>query len=103
MSLTSLTYSPKLSKIENVLFEEMSNYWIDLKQKDEDVIIIDMAAWIRRLTCDIMSILLIGKRANTINYYYRKLKNVVITKEMIESEEFIENINVFVKAPNGSN
>ncbi|CAG8554887.1 10744_t:CDS:2, partial [Diversispora eburnea] len=96
MSLTSSTYSPKLSKIENGLFEEMSNYWIDLKQKDENVIIIDMAAWTRRFICDFISTLTTEKRTNTIHYYYRKLKNEVITKEMIESEEFIENINVFV-------
>ncbi|CAG8613459.1 2440_t:CDS:2, partial [Diversispora eburnea] len=56
-------YNP--NKIENGLFEEMSNYWIDLKQKSEDVIIIDIAAW------------------------------TLITKEMIESDEFIEYINVF--------
>ncbi|RHZ87441.1 hypothetical protein Glove_34g91 [Diversispora epigaea] len=96
MSLTSLNYSPKLSQIENVLFDEMSKYWIDLKQKHEDVIIIDMAAWARRFICDFTSYLTTEKRSNTIHYYHRKLKNEVVTKEMIESEEFIENIKFFV-------
>ncbi|RHZ83638.1 hypothetical protein Glove_89g71 [Diversispora epigaea] len=95
-ALTSSTYSPKLSKIENILFEEMSNYWIGLKQKDENVIIMDMTAWARRFICDFTSFLTTGKRTNTINSYYRKLKNEVMTKEMIGSEEFIENIKVFV-------
>ncbi|CAG8554870.1 10743_t:CDS:2 [Diversispora eburnea] len=96
MSLTSSTYSPKLSKVENILFEEMSNYWINLKQKDENAIIIDIAAWTRRFICDFTSFLTTGRRTNTIQNYYHILNNEVITKEMIESEEFIENIKVFV-------
>ncbi|RHZ83663.1 hypothetical protein Glove_89g56 [Diversispora epigaea] len=94
-AITHLTYSPKPSNFVNILFEEMSNYWIDLKQKD-DVIIIDIVTWIRRFACDLISILTTEKQVNTTHYYYRKLKNEVITKEMIESEEFVESINIFV-------
>ncbi|RHZ83666.1 hypothetical protein Glove_89g55 [Diversispora epigaea] len=94
-AMMPLTHSPKPGNFVNILFEEMSDCWIDLKQKD-DTIIIDIATWIRRFTCDFISLLTTEKQANTIHYYHRKLKNEVITKEMIESEEFIESINIFV-------
>ncbi|RHZ83668.1 hypothetical protein Glove_89g62 [Diversispora epigaea] len=94
-AMMPLTNSPKPGNFVNILFEEMSNYWIDLKQKD-DIIIIDMATWIRRFTYDFVSLLTTEKHANTINSHYRKLKNEVMTKEIIDSEEFAECINIFI-------
>ncbi|CAH1759312.1 2618_t:CDS:2 [Entrophospora sp. SA101] len=91
-----LSFTPKPSKYANALFEEMSGYWMDLKPKDDVSTVVDIATWMRRFTCDFISLLTTEKQSSTIHYYYRKLKNETPTKEMIESEEFIESINTFV-------
>jgi cytochrome P450 len=91
-----LSSTSKPSKYANLLFEEMAGYWIDLIQKNEDSVTIDISTWMRRFTSDFISLLTTGKQMSTIYYFYRKMKNEEITKEMIDSENFIESINVFV-------
>nr|CAG8620210.1 2595_t:CDS:2 [Entrophospora candida] len=94
-AIMPLTYSPKPSKYVNALFEEMSNCWIDLKPKGDAAAVINIASWLRRFTTDFIHILVTEKRGFAIHYYHRKFKNQ-ITKEMIESEEFIECVDTFV-------
>ncbi|CAG8459532.1 670_t:CDS:2 [Ambispora gerdemannii] len=95
-AIMPLSLTEKPSNILNPLFEEMAKYWIDLKQQDDDGTIIDMATWMRRFTADFISLLTTGKRISVMHHYCQKLKNEPITKEMIDSEEFIEGINTFV-------
>jgi len=91
-----LSSTDKPSKYANLLFEEMSNYWLELIQEGEDSVTLDISTWMRRFTSDFISLLTTGKQMNTINYFYRKVKNEEETEEMIESENFIESINIFV-------
>ncbi|CAI2169372.1 10226_t:CDS:2 [Funneliformis geosporum] len=91
-----LSYANSTSKYLNQLFEEMSSSWMDLKPKDDDSIVIDMSTWMRRFTCDFISLLTTSKHISTIKNYHRTIKNDVITKEMAESEDFVESINIFV-------
>ncbi|CAB4490274.1 unnamed protein product [Rhizophagus irregularis] len=91
-----LSSTNKPSQYVNLLFEEMSNYWIDLKHKNDDSVVIDISTWMRRFTSDFISLLTTGQQMSTINYYYRMIKNEEVTKEMIDSENFIESINTFV-------
>ncbi|CAJ0913631.1 19026_t:CDS:2 [Entrophospora sp. SA101] len=94
-AIMPLTFSPKPSKYVNALFEEMSNCWMDLKPKGDAAGVINIASWLRRFTTDFIHILVTEKRGFAIHYYHRKFKNE-ITKEMIESEEFIECVDTFV-------
>ena len=93
-------------KWTNELSEEMMRYWMDLGKKKElkqqknvsedALVIIDMAAWMRRFTNDLISVLTTGKRTHTIPFHYHKLKNEKITEEMLESEKFVESLNNLV-------
>ncbi|RIA91659.1 cytochrome P450 [Glomus cerebriforme] len=95
-AIMPLSLTNKPSNILNQLFEEMANYWIDLKQKDDNGSIIDMSVWMRRFTMDFISLLTTGKHIHSMYHYCQKLKDEPITKEMIESEEFADCINTFV-------
>nr|CAG8532966.1 9936_t:CDS:10 [Entrophospora candida] len=92
------SFSIAANKWTNEMFEEMEKYWMDLKKPDdsEDAVIIDMAAWMRRFTNDLISVLTTGKRTYTISFHYHKLKNVKLSEEMIESEKFVTSLNDFV-------
>ncbi|CAJ0921410.1 1165_t:CDS:2 [Entrophospora sp. SA101] len=61
-----------------------------------DAVIIDMTAWMRRFTNDLISLLTTGKRTYTIPFHYHKLKNVKLSEEMIDSEKFVTSLNDFV-------
>lgn len=93
------SFSIAANKWTNEMFEEMAKYWMDLKKPDdsEDVVIIDMTAWMRRFTNDLISLLTTGKRTYTIPFHYHKLKNVKLSEEMIDSEKFVTSLNDFVK------
>ncbi|CAG8831535.1 6619_t:CDS:2, partial [Gigaspora margarita] len=87
-SIKSACLSSETSRTINNLFEEMANYWINLKKPD-DSIIIDVPVWMRRFINEFMSTVTTGNRTFAIKYYYQKLKNE-ITNEILESQKFID-------------
>ncbi|CAG8513511.1 10133_t:CDS:2 [Acaulospora morrowiae] len=95
-AIMPLALTNKPSEILNQLFVEMAQYWIDLKQPDSDGTVTDIAIWMRRFTTDFISLLTTSKKFSALYYYSQKIKNEPITQEMIDSEEFVENINTFV-------
>ncbi|CAG8523279.1 9024_t:CDS:2 [Paraglomus occultum] len=95
-AITVLTQTDKPSILLNQLFEEMEQYWIDLKQPGEREAVIDIAAWMRHLTMDGIAMLTAGKQLSAMKNYYQKLKNEPLTKEMFDTEEFVKCMNTFV-------
>ncbi|GBB91926.1 hypothetical protein RclHR1_01940003 [Rhizophagus clarus] len=95
-AIMPLSSTDKPSKYVNSLFEEMSSYWMNLKKPDEDSITMDISTWMRRFTSDFIALISTGKQLNTIQHFYRKTINEEVTEEMIDTENFIEAINVFV-------
>ncbi|CAG8643023.1 5458_t:CDS:2 [Cetraspora pellucida] len=89
-------YSDETVKIINNLFEEMIDYWINLRNPNENSAIIDAAAWMLRYTNDFISIITTGNRTFAIKNYHHKLKTNEVTKEVMESEKFIEYISNFL-------
>ncbi|CAG8600427.1 1982_t:CDS:2, partial [Scutellospora calospora] len=94
--IEEISNSNETSKLLNKLFEELSNYWIDLKKNNYNSGIIDIPAWTKRFANDFTFLLLTGKRPFAINHYYRKLKNEKITKKMMDSEHYIECLTYFL-------
>ncbi|CAG8503217.1 12325_t:CDS:2 [Ambispora leptoticha] len=95
-AIMPLSLTEKPSTILNQLYDEMARHWIDLKQPNNKGSVIDISAWMRHFTADFISMLTAGKRMAVMQHYCQKLKNEPPTKEMIETEEFIECINAFV-------
>ncbi|RIB06100.1 cytochrome P450 [Gigaspora rosea] len=91
-----ISNSNETIKLLNELFEELSNYWIDINQNNYNSGIIDLTAWTNRFLNDLIFLLSTGKRSFAINYYYRKLKNEKITKNIIDSEHYIECLTYFL-------
>ncbi|RIB17429.1 cytochrome P450 [Gigaspora rosea] len=95
-SIEKISNSNETIKLLNELFEELSNYWIDINQNNYNSGIIDLTAWTKRFLNDLMFLLSTGKRSFAINYYYRKLKNEKITKNIMDSEHYIECLTYFL-------
>ncbi|CAG8797689.1 35526_t:CDS:2, partial [Gigaspora margarita] len=95
-SIEKISNSNETIKLLNELFEELSNYWIDLNQNNYNSGIIDLTAWTKRFLNDLMFVLSTGKRSFAINYYYHKLKNDKITQKIMDSEHYIECLTYFL-------
>ncbi|RIB08401.1 cytochrome P450 [Gigaspora rosea] len=95
-SIEKISNSNETIKLLIELFEELSNYWIDINQNNYNSGIIDLTAWTKRFLNDLMFSLSTGKRSFAINYYYRKLKNEKITKNIMDSEHYIECLTYFL-------
>ncbi|CAG8804780.1 7801_t:CDS:2, partial [Gigaspora margarita] len=88
-------YAEETCKSINNLYEEMTNYWIDLKKPNEDSVVIDAATWMRRFTNDFISVVTTSERTIAIRNYYKVLNNEKITQEIMDSENFVESISTF--------
>ncbi|CAG8689751.1 20628_t:CDS:2 [Cetraspora pellucida] len=94
-ALKIAVHSDETVKIVNNLFEEMTDYWMNLRKFDENSAIVDTAAWMRRFTNDFISVITTGDRTFAIKNYHHKLKTNEVTEEIMESEEFVECISTF--------
>ncbi|RIB06103.1 cytochrome P450 [Gigaspora rosea] len=97
--------SNKTIKLMNNLFEEMINYWINLKKPDDSTII-EASTWMFKFSFDFLFGVLIGSPSFAMKSYYQRLKNIDITKEIIEYEKYsncvrnFQSDNLFVFMPN---
>ncbi|CAJ0647454.1 3083_t:CDS:10, partial [Entrophospora sp. SA101] len=99
------------NKYINALFEEMSNFWMDLKPKDDAAIVINIASWLRQFTCDFIHretgfsihyyhhFLFIGSRVkklvNNNDYFYERIEDIVRKrrKEIEKTFKYNDNFN----------
>ena len=95
-AIMPLSLTDKPSIILNQLHEEMSQYWIDLKQPGDRGAVIDIAVWMRRFTADFIAILTAGKRMSIMKHYCQKLKNEPLTEEILDTEEFMEGVHTII-------
>ncbi|CAG8595101.1 11196_t:CDS:1, partial [Scutellospora calospora] len=82
--------SKKTAKLINNLFEEMINYWINLKNPDDDSTIIDASIWIFKYSFDSLSTIITGSPSFSMQSYYQGLKKID-TQEDIKSFEKYSN------------
>ncbi|CAG8685805.1 9243_t:CDS:2, partial [Dentiscutata erythropus] len=95
-AIGKLSNSNRTTKLLNELFEELSNYWLDLTGNNYNSGVIDLTAWTKRFLTDLMFLLSTGKRSFAIKYCYLKLKNEKVTKEIMDSEHYIESLTYFL-------
>ncbi|CAG8642112.1 4174_t:CDS:2, partial [Paraglomus occultum] len=95
-SIMPLCQTDKPGTLLNQLYEEMEQCWTDLKQPGERGTVIDIASWMRHFTTDYIAMLTAGKQMSVMKHYWQKLKNEPLTKEILDTEEFVEGINTFV-------
>ncbi|KAF0555489.1 cytochrome P450 [Gigaspora margarita] len=94
-AIKTACYAEETCKLINNLYEEMINYWINLKKSNDDSVVVDAAAWMRRFTNDFISVVATSERTFAIKHYYQILNNEKITQEILDSEDFVECISNF--------
>ncbi|CAG8709715.1 24148_t:CDS:2, partial [Racocetra persica] len=96
-AIRTACYSDETIEKVNNIFEEMMDYWMNLRKPDENFANVDAAAWMPRFINDSISAITTGNRTFAIKNYYHKLKTNEVTKEIMESEHFIDCLNSFNK------
>ncbi|RIB08055.1 cytochrome P450 [Gigaspora rosea] len=89
----------------NNLVQELEGYWkslanLNLSQDDKNEwsLEIDIAKWIHRFTCDMVSIVITGERCYSMTSYYNIHSTLKVTRSdtvIEDSERFIQGINEF--------
>ncbi|CAG8795634.1 1319_t:CDS:1, partial [Dentiscutata erythropus] len=103
-AMRTATQSNNTVKLINNLFEEMINYWIDLKEPDSDTTIIEASTWMFKYSFDFLFGVLTDSPSYAMKSYYQRLKKIDATKEIMEFEKYsdcvrnfqAENLFVFV-------
>ncbi|CAG8697604.1 30884_t:CDS:2, partial [Racocetra persica] len=90
-------YSDETIETLSNLFEEMMDYWMNLRKPDENLANVDLSAWMQRFSNDFIYAITTGNRTFAIKHYYHNLKTNEVTKEIVESERVIECIKNFHK------
>jgi cytochrome P450 len=88
------------------LFEEMEDYWRELKIQTENTsgkeFTLNISEWMIRFTTDVIFILTTNKRAYSFANYFNQLSNTRTKQhsevEMVESEDLIKNIRSWLHA-----
>ncbi|RIA89843.1 cytochrome P450 [Glomus cerebriforme] len=88
------------------LFEEMEDYWRELRIQSENTsgreLVLNISEWMIRFTTDVIFVMTTNKRAYSFANYFNQLSNTRTKQhseiEMVESENLIKNIHSWLYA-----
>ncbi|CAG8638477.1 9976_t:CDS:1 [Dentiscutata heterogama] len=104
-AMKTATKSNSTVKLINNLFEEMIDYWIGLKEPDNDSTIIEASTWMFKYSFDFLFGVVTGSPSFAMKSYYQKLKKIDATKEIMEFEKYsncarnFQSENIFLFMP----
>ncbi|CAG8845224.1 30801_t:CDS:1, partial [Racocetra persica] len=94
-AIKTACYSNETIETLSNLFEEMMDFWMNLRKPDENLANVELSAWMQRFSNDLIYAITTGNRTFATKHYYHKLKTNEVTKEIVESEHVIECIKNF--------